>query len=233
MDKKKIIEIIQGNLIVSCQALKGEPLYLGNQTIMHLMAKAAKQAGACAIRTNGVMDVLAIKEETGLPVIGLIKKNYPGYEPFITPTMKEIDQLVEAKADIIALDCTLRAHPEHQDINDFIKAIKDKYPDIILMADISTYEEGINAYKQGVDFIGTTLSGYTPYTLTDREGPDFDLVKRLVNDVPIPVIAEGKIHYPNQAREMFDLGATSVVVGGAITRPLEITERFIKAINGE
>lgn len=232
MDRKEIIEKIKGNLIVSCQALKGEPLYLGEKTVMHLMARAAKQAGACAIRTNGVMDVLAIKEETKLPVIGLIKQNYEGFEPFITPTMLEIDQLVEAKADVIALDCTLRPRVDKKTINEFIKEVKEKYPDILLMADVSNYEEGINATNAGVDFVGTTLSGYTTYT-KDKDGPDYDLVERLAKDISVPVIAEGKVHYPDQAKKMLDLGATSVVVGGAITRPLEITERFINAIKGK
>lgn len=232
MDKKEIIEKIKDNLIVSCQALKGEPLYLGEKTVMHLMARAAKKAGACAIRTNGVMDVLAIKEETKLPVIGLIKQNYEGFEPFITPTMLEVDQLVGARADIIALDCTLRPRVDGKTINEFIKEIKNKYPNILLMADISNYEEGINACNAGVDFVGTTLSGYTPYT-QGKEGPDYELVERLAKDISIPVIAEGKVHYPDQARKMLDLGAIAVVVGGAITRPLEITERFVAAIKGE
>lgn len=230
MDKKTLINTIKGHLIVSCQALPGEPLYLENDTIMHLMARAAKQAGACAIRTNSVRDVIAIKKETGLPVIGLIKKNYDGFEPFITPTMDEIDQLVEAKADIIALDCTLRLHPGNIEINDLIKNIKKKYPDVILMADIASYEDGINAWKQGVDFVGTTLSGYTKETQGKGDGPDFELVERLAKDIDVPIIAEGKVHYPEQAKKMLDLGATSVVVGGAITRPLEIATRFIKAI---
>ena len=107
--------------------------------------------------------------------------------------------------------------------------IREKYPDVPLMADVSTYEEGINAWKCGVNLVGTTLSGYTPYS-PKVDGPDFELVSRLVKDVEIPVIAEGKVHYPDQAKKMLDLGAHAVVVGGAITRPLEIAQRFYKAI---
>ncbi|MBC5625562.1 N-acetylmannosamine-6-phosphate 2-epimerase [Clostridium sp. NSJ-49] len=230
MGKEEILNILRGRLIVSCQALPGEPLYLENDTIIPLMARAAKQAGACAIRTNGVRDVIAIKEETNLPVIGLIKKSYDGYEQYITFTMDEVDQLVEAGADIIALDCTLRKRKDGRTVEEFIKAIKEKYPRVLLMADISNLEEGINAWKAGVDMVGTTLSGYTSYT-TKLDGPDYELVENLVNSIKIPVIAEGRIHYPEQAKKMLELGATSVVVGGAITRPLEITNRFIKAIS--
>ncbi|AYE34846.1 N-acetylmannosamine-6-phosphate 2-epimerase [Clostridium septicum] len=230
MRKEEMINKIKSGLIVSCQALEGEPLYIENDSIMPLMARAAKKAGACAIRTNGVRDVIGIKKETQLPVIGIIKKSYEGYEQYITVTMDEIDKLVEAGADIIALDCTLRERKDGKTVAEHIKSIKEKYPDILLMADISNLEEGINAWKSGVDLVGTTLSGYTDYT-PKLDGPDYELVKSLVEAIDIPVIAEGRVHYPNQAVEMLKLGATAVVVGGAITRPLEITSRFMDAIN--
>lgn len=229
MRKEEIMEKIKGGLIVSCQALPEEPLYIEDDSIMPLMARAAKMAGASAIRTNGVRDVIGIKEETRLPVIGLIKKSYKGFEPYITFTMDEIDALAEAGTDVIALDCTLRKRKDGRTVEEFIKAIKEKYPNVLLMADISNLEEGINAYKAGVDMVGTTLSGYTSYT-PKLEGPDYDLVKSLVEAIEIPVIAEGRIHHPEQAAEMLKLGAYAVVVGGAITRPLEITTRFMKAI---
>lgn len=232
VSRKEIIESIKGGLIVSCQALPGEPLYNGEDTVMPLMARAAKIAGAIGIRTNGVTDVVKIKEETGLPIIGLIKKKYDGYEPFITSTMDEVDKLVNAKADIIAVDCTKRERFDGITTSEFIKSIKEKYPEVILMADISTYEEGIMAYEEGVDIVGTTLSGYTSYS-DKLTGPDFNLVYRLSSDLDIPVIAEGRIHYPEDAKKMLNLGAYAVVVGGAITRPLEIATRFVEAIKGK
>ena len=105
MKKEEFLNTIKGKLIVSCQALEGEPLYVEEKSIMYLMARAAKKAGAECIRTNSVRDVIAIKEETGLPVIGLIKKQYEGFDSYITPTMKEVDELVEAGSDCIAIDC--------------------------------------------------------------------------------------------------------------------------------
>lgn len=229
MIKEEIIKKIKGGLIVSCQALPGEPLYLENDSMMPLMARAAKEAGACGIRTNGVRDVIGIKKETNLPVIGLIKKSYEGYEPYITFTIDEVDELAKAGADIIAIDCTLRRRADGRTVEEFIKFVKEKYPEILFMADISNLEEGINAYKAGIDIVGTTLSGYTSYTEKSNE-PDYNLVKSLVDAIDIPVIGEGRIHYPEQAAKMLDLGAHAVVVGGAITRPLEITNRFIEAI---
>ena len=230
--KKTLEEILTAtrhSLIVSCQALPSEPLYCEEMSLMPFMAKAAQMAGCKCIRTSSVRDVEEIKKVTGLPVIGLIKRTYEGYDAYITPTMREIDELVTAESDIIALDCTNRTRGDGTTINEFLAQIREKYPDIALMADISTYEEGVNAWKCGVNLVGTTMSGYTPYS-PKVDGPDFELASRLVKDVDIPVIAEGKIHYPEQAKKMLEIGVHAVVVGGAITRPLEIAQRFYKAI---
>lgn len=227
--KQEILERIKGQLIVSCQALPSEPLYVEEKSIMYLMARAAKQAGSPCIRTSSIRDVLAIKEETDLPVSGIVKIVYDGYDSYITPTMKEVDELYAADADIIALDCTMRKRGDGTTINEFIAQIKEKYPDAVLMADISTYEEGVNAWTCGVDFVGTTLSGYTDYS-PKVDGPDVQLVKKLSETIDVPVIAEGKVHYPDEAVQMLEAGAYAVVVGGAITRPLEIATRFINRV---
>ncbi len=229
MKKEALFEQMKGKVIVSCQAVPGEPLYVEEKSIMYLMARAAKQAGTPVIRTSSIRDVIAIKEETGLPVIGLIKVQYDGFESYITPTMKEVDALVEAGSDVIALDCTNQKRGDGKSISEFITEVRRKYPDEILMADISTYEEGVNAWKLGVDIVGTTMSGYTPYS-PKLDGPDYELVKKLSSTVDIPVIGEGRVHSPEQAVEMLNAGAFAVVVGGAITRPLEIAQRFIKAV---
>lgn len=230
--KKKLddlLEDIRHSLIISCQALPGEPLYCEEMSLMPFMAKAAQMAGSKCIRTSSTRDVAAIKEATGLPVIGLIKRPYEGYDAYITPTMQEIKELVEVESDVIALDCTMRKRGDGTTINEFLSQIREKYPDISLMADISTLQEGINAWKAGVNMVGTTMSGYTPYS-PQLQKPDFDLVRALVREIPIPVIAEGKIHYPEQAKQMLELGAYAVVVGGAVTRPLEIAQRFYQAV---
>lgn len=219
---------LKRGLIVSCQALNGEPLY--DEGIMAKMAMAAAMGGAIGIRANGVNDIADIKRVCDLPLIGLIKRSYPGYEVYITPTLKEIEELIQVKPDIIAVDCTMRSRPGFDRPEDYIRAIKENY-DVCLMADISTLEEGVNAFHAGADIIATTLAGYTDYT-RDGNLPDIELIKRLADKVNIPIIAEGHVDTPEQARKCLEAGAYAVVVGSAITRPQYITKRFVEEISG-
>ena len=194
---------------------------------MGKMANAAKIGGAVAIRAQGVEDIIEIKKVTNLPVIGIIKRNYEDSPIYITPTKKEIDELLNTNCEMIAIDATNRNRPNNENLKELINYIKSN--NVLVMADISNYEEAIKAYEYGVDCISTTLSGYTPYT-KKLEGPDFDLIEKLVKELDIPIIAEGRINTPEELAKAFSIGAYSAVVGSAITRPQLITEKFTKAI---
>jgi len=196
---------------------------------MGKMAYSAMKGGAKGIRANSVEDIKEIKKNVDLPIIGIIKSVYEGSDVFITPTLKEIDLLYQEGVDIIALDATNRIRPDGKIISDVFPAIREKYSDQLFMADCSTYEEAKEAYTLGFDCLGTTLSGYTDYT-QGTSLPDIELIERLVKEIPIPIIAEGGIWTPEQLKHVFELGAYSAVVGTAITRPMDITKRFIAAI---
>lgn len=226
----KVLEQLKGGLIVSCQALEYEPLH--SSYIMQRMAVAAIQGGAVGIRANSVQDILKIKEEVDLPVIGIIKKDYPDSEIYITPTMDEVDALVESGAEIIAMDSTKRLRPGGVKLDAFFKAVKEKYPQQLFMADCSDYEEGMEAAKLGFDVIGTTLRRYTSYT-KDVQIPDYEYLQKLVRDTGKAVIAEGGIWTPEQLEKALEAGAFAAVVGTAITRPCEITKHFVSVIKKE
>jgi len=232
MTTEEFISCVKGGLIVSCQALPGEPLYRPEGGIMPLMAKAAVEAGAKGIRCNGIQDSTDIKKMVKLPIIGIIKKKYEGFGAYITPSMDEVDQLVAIGCEVIAIDCTPLSRPGNLTASEYIRAIKKKYPHQLLMADCASFEDACNAAAAGIDFIGTTMNGYVGDSSTTLfDGPNYHLARKITSSIAVPLIAEGRIHRPEDAVEMLKLGALAVVVGGAITRPQEIAERFVHAIN--
>lgn len=222
-----ILDKVKGGLIVSCQALEDEPLY--GSHIMAKMAYAAKLGGAVGIRANTVEDIEAIKKVVDLPVIGIIKRQYGDCNVYITPTLKEVDELVSCNSEIIAIDATNRIRPDGKTLDEFFGEVRKKYPNQLFMADCSTYEEGIHAAHIGFDLIGTTMHGYTDYT-KGTQLPNFDLIESLVKDCGKPVIAEGGIWCPKDLKKAIDTGVLTAVVGTAITRPMDITKRYVKVL---
>lgn len=219
--KNKILNKIKNGLIVSCQALEDEPLH--SSFIMRKMALAAKNGGAVAIRANSVEDIKEIKKEVDLPIIGIIKKDYLGTDRFITPTMKEIEALANIGVEIIAMDATFRDQIDNVSLEDKVKYLHER--NILVMADVSTFEEGLQAEKIGFDLISTTLSGYTKYS-KQQNGPDVKLVEDLVKMTNTPVIAEGKIFGEENLKSILKAKPFAVVIGSAITRPQIITEKY-------
>ncbi len=228
MDEK--IKGLKGKLIVSCQALPDEPLH--SSYIMGRMAVAAKEGGAAGIRANSKEDIKEIKSLVALPIIGIVKRDYENNDIYITPTMREIDELMEVRPDIIAMDASLVQRPDKKSLDEFYHDIRKKYPQQLLMADCSTLEEAVYADRLGFDFIGTTMVGYTKQSKGAHiEANDFEILRKIIASVKNKVIAEGNIDTPQKAKRVIELGAFSVVVGSIITRPQLITKRFSQALN--
>lgn len=224
---------VRGRLIVSCQSRPGEPLY--GPVYMAEMAKAAQLGGACAVRANGAGDVAAVRDAVHLPIIGIEKRRVPGFPVYITPSAEDAAGLARAGSAMIALDGTPLSRPPDSEgrvwtVSEIVRFIHEEFF-LPAMADISTFDEGLSAEDAGFDCVATTMSGYTPYSPI-LEGPDFDLITGLSARLSIPLIAEGRIISPDDARKALDLGAWSVVVGKAITMPHAIVERFVKAVEG-
>lgn len=212
---------LHGGLVVSCQAPPGSPLR--DPTIMAAIARAAALGGAAGIRANGPVDIRAILQAVPLPVLGLNKVDYSDSPVYITPTITDIDPLLEAGCRLIALDATSRPRPGGVTLLDLVEHIHAA--GALALADIATVGDIDGAITAGVDAIGTTLSGYTGEG-PPPVGPDIALVRELADRVTLPVYAEGRYTTPEQIALARHVGASFVVVGGAITDPAALTRRL-------
>lgn len=220
---------LRRGLVVSCQAEEGSPF--NAPEFIAAFAKAAELGGAVGIRARDPENVTSVKRVTGLPVIGLTKGAYASGMVLITPTLDDVFKLVDAGADIVAVDATGRERPDGLSGVEFLRLVRSKVK-VPVLADISAVDEAVAAAKTGADFVATTLSGYTEKSAPVDGLPDFDLIRDIRSSIETPVIAEGRIWTAEQAREAMDCGAYAVCVGTAITRPVSIVEKFASRLPG-
>ena len=208
------MKIPQSSLIVSCQSPIDSPLH--DPKIIAAMAKAAINQGAKGVRIDTPDHVDEVRQQLpNSPIIGLWKRNYPGYDVYITPCFDDAVKIAEAGADIIAIDATIRERPQGEIIANLITRIHQELG-LLVMADVDTIESAIAAEKAGADLVGTTLYGYTKET-ENLSPPGYDLLQEMVKKLKVPVICEGRISTPEEAKKALEYGAYSVVVGTAIT----------------
>lgn len=224
-----IISRLRGGIIVSCQAEGDDPF--NHPEYLALFARAAEMGGASGIRAREPENIRAIRTSVALPIIGITKSAFADDSVLITGDFHDVQAVIDAGADIVAADTTQRARPNGLSGSQFIAEMKKRW-DIPVMADVSTVDEGMAAEGAGADLIGTTLAGYTPYTASryNEDEPDWAVLEALARRARVPVIAEGRIWTPEQARKALELGAFAVVVGTAITRPRVVTRRFVDAV---
>jgi N-acylglucosamine-6-phosphate 2-epimerase len=223
-----LIEKLKNGVIVLCHAEGDEPFNFPNY--IAAFAKAAEMGGAVGIRVQGIDNIKSVRSTVKLPIIGILRGIYADGWALITPDVSDVENLINAGADIVALDVTKRVRPNGMDGFEFLELLRKRYS-VPLIADVSTYIEGVRAAELGADLIATTLSGYTEYTEDIADDfPDFNLIERLTAEIHIPVIAEGRIWSPSEAAHALKCGAYAVVVGSAITRPRVITQRFVEVL---
>ena len=220
-----VLDRLAGGLIVSVQAAPGEPMHGVDHIVA--MSRAAQMGGAVGLRLNGPDDIRAVKRRVSMPIIGLYKQGQTGV--YITPSVEAARQVIMAGADIVAIDATLRPRSDGSSFADQVAKLKSDLAGALVMADVATLQEGIAAAEAGADVVGTTLAGYTE-DATATEGPDFGLLAALLQHLSLPVILEGRVWTPQDASRALAMGAWTVVVGSAITRPQLITERFVNAL---
>ncbi|MDW8109359.1 MAG: N-acetylmannosamine-6-phosphate 2-epimerase [Candidatus Kryptonium sp.] len=226
--KQEILKRMENGIIVSCQP--DELGLFSDVKFIVEFAVSAELGGAVAVRIEGVENIRAVKSKVRIPIIGIIKSRYPEGDVLITPDLNSVEKIIEAGADIVAIDVTARDKRF-----DIFKQVRENYKNVILMADVSTYEEGIKSAELGADIIATTLAGYTPYTKHSykKYEPDFELVHKLSSSLDVPIVAEGRIWTVEQIKKMFDLGAFAVVIGSVVTRPRLIVQRFVEEIKNK
>ena len=230
-DKSELLNAMRGGLIVSCQVQPDDPVY--SMDFVLKMAQAAKWAGAVGIRANSPDQIKMIKENIDLPMIGLYKIWHDNTDVFITPTLEAAKQVWEAGAEIIALDCTEQLTAEGRPAYELLPVVKEEIPDALIFADVSNYQEAERAVDMGADIVGPTLYGYTEAT-KHIETPDLREFARMCRDFGDKafMVMEGHIYTPEDAIKALYLGADSVVVGSAITRPHLIAKRFVDLMSG-
>lgn len=233
MRMNTILEQLKNGVVVSVQASQGEPL--DKPEYLCVLAEAALNGGACGVRMAQPRNMHYFKERhPQIPVIGITKpEKIPANAVelvYITPTFEDVASIADC-CDVVAMDATLRTRPNGETLSDIVAKTRQAYPNLLLMADIATLEEGIQAEKLGFDLIGTTLSGYTLESQqVDKSKPDFGLLSALIKAVQVPEIMEGRLWEPAEVKRAFELGAFAVVIGSAVTRPHEITRRFVNAV---
>jgi putative N-acetylmannosamine-6-phosphate epimerase/predicted NBD/HSP70 family sugar kinase len=189
------------------------------ETLLRL-ARASVAEGVTVLRLEGLKNVRAIKPIVQKPVIGLLKRRYPGSDVYITPTLEDADTMIDEGCEIIAIDATDRIRPRNTDLARMIPHIKRRKA--LVMADCDTLASAIRAVELGADFVGTTLAGYTPARAM-TSGPDFDLLRAILAGVSVPVFAEGRYTERWQVETALRMGAAAVVVGGALNDPVKQT----------
>lgn len=222
-----ILESLRGGLIVSCQAPVDSPLH--NATAIAAMAEAALNCGALGVRIDTPDHIQAVRARCSHPIIGLWKQVIPPSAVYITPQFHHAEAVAQAGSDIIAVDATQRPRPSGETLGQIIQHIHQRLNRPV-MADVDTLNNALNAIAAGADCVGTTLFGYTAETQTETP-PGFDLLQAMVQQCSVPVICEGGIASPEQARQALDLGAYAVVVGTAITGIDSLVQRYVSAID--
>jgi N-acylglucosamine-6-phosphate 2-epimerase len=220
----RAVAALRGGLVVSCQAPPDHPFR--SPELIAAVAACAADGGAYGLRLEGAADVRAVRQRTGLPIIGLRKHFRDGARPLITSRYADCVELAGAAADIVAVEATVESEPD----TPFEVLVDRAHAElgVAVMADVASYAEGIAAWRTGADLVGTTLAGYTAGTATVAV-PDLELVSALAAD-GVRVVLEGNVHEPGQVTEALRRGAWAVVVGRAVTDPLATTRRFVAAL---
>ena len=217
---------LRNGLIVSCQV--PDDTAINTPEFIAAQALTVIQAGAVAIRAQGIENVKAIAKVVDVPIIGLVKRFDDACPVYITPLVSDVIELEKAGASIVAIDATGRLRPNDQNLQDFITQVRLQ-TNVLLLADVDSVESAVAAQAMGCEAVATTLSGYTDIPVSKL--PNIELIRQIAKNVEVPIIAEGGFNQPELVAEAFKAGAISVCIGTAITNPYLLTKHFLSAVN--
>jgi N-acylglucosamine-6-phosphate 2-epimerase len=221
-----ILERLRGGLIVSVQAEADSPL--NTPEAIALLARVAVTNGARGVRVEGSGRIGAVRRAVCVPIVGIVKRRYPGFAPYITPSDREIAEVVAAGAELVAFDATGRVRPDGRDVAAVVAAIHRR--GALAMADCATADDAARAASAGADVVATTLCGYTEST-RGTPLPALDLVRAAAANGCFTV-CEGGVASPDDVRAAFAAGADAVVAGTALTNVDVLVRRFAAATEG-
>jgi N-acylglucosamine-6-phosphate 2-epimerase len=190
-----------------------------------LLARCAVANGAAGVRIEGATRIAAVRRAVDVPIVGLVKRAYPGFEPYITPTAAEIAEVAEAGADVVALDATARPRPGGFSFAAALAEIHAR--GLLAMADCATAAELRAAAGAGAEIVATTLCGYTDET-RGAALPALELLPAAAAGGAFAIL-EGGVASPDHVRRAFAAGADAVVVGTAISDIDAQVRRFAQA----
>jgi len=131
--------------------------------------------------------------------------------------LERADELVKAKVDVIVVDT---AHGHSARVMEAVRALKDKYPEVDLVAgNVATFEGACDLIQLGVDGVKVGMgpgSICTTRVVTGAGVPQLTAIgecARAARQAGVPIIADGGVKFSGDVTKAIAAGASTVMIG--------------------